>query len=619
MRVLIVDAFSIGSEGRRSFNNFKTLVKKAFTFQKMYNVEDIEFIEVDHSSIDTYLYELNAGFSSKDAEKLFDHLDFVFIDGDSNLLPWLQHTRKFLTLIRMCKKTKKILFAASFAMQTLVFLCATSFNVGRVINGKGRGSSLHEIHNLPRESLSKLSLGDVFLDNSTGDIFCYDGHRNEFYPVANAGLHNNKAAQENEKVSKAILRTYKYSAKNVDKIDEIYIGKSTETKVRIFKQFVQHWLLKGVGFDEFLVPNLNKWDVHPINATLKENVLSVLAESQRGPQIIVHNNAVGVQFHVSSKYPMTFLILKNFVVHMMDRFQNEKDKFDLPLHSVTKAGFYYTGFGASRNGSQDTQNANDSEKYGLQANEARHSGFAFSLRNGEPLTVKINSTTSQAIKLKKMARPRSQESFDSSFSDNNSMLREPVKRTATNKKVDFALKRTLSSGRDQVIDNRIIRPIDAEYANSLGSQVIESLPEAWKSKKEIRSLLHPGYATHLIPKRGNILNGTNLTLTKNDYHYYEKPVVRVTISPKFYCRYNREFKEKESQELMRTRSGSLGATLRNDGTPYIEPDKLKRQEEIREKSRWMDKRDFHRVFSESAITRQRANTFNSLSSIFNEK
>ena len=39
---------------------------------------------------------------------------------------------------------------------------------------------------------------------------------------------------------------------------------------------------------------MNKWDVHPINATIKENVLSVLAESNRGPQIIIHNNAVGV-------------------------------------------------------------------------------------------------------------------------------------------------------------------------------------------------------------------------------------------------------------------------------------------------------------------------------------
>lgn len=110
----------------------------------------------------------------------------------------------------MCKSTKKILFASTFAMQILVFLCATNVNIGCVINARGRGSSLHEIHQLPREKLNKLSLGDVFLDNSTGDIYCYDAHRNEFYPVANTGIHNHKAAQENEKVSKAMLRTHKY-------------------------------------------------------------------------------------------------------------------------------------------------------------------------------------------------------------------------------------------------------------------------------------------------------------------------------------------------------------------------------------------------------------------------
>lgn len=87
MRVLIVNGFSESTEGRRAFTNFKNLVRQAFTYQKMYNINDIEFIEVDYENIDTYLYELNAGYSSKDAEKLFDHLDFVFIDGESNLLP----------------------------------------------------------------------------------------------------------------------------------------------------------------------------------------------------------------------------------------------------------------------------------------------------------------------------------------------------------------------------------------------------------------------------------------------------------------------------------------------------------------------------------------------------
>lgn len=240
MRVLIVDGFAENSESRRAALMFKTMVREAFTHQKMYNVQDIEFIDVDKDSIDTYLYELNTGFLSRDAEKLFDHLDFVFIDGESNMLPWLRKARKFLTLVRMCKRTNKIMFACTFAMQMLVYLCATNYNIEKVINGKGKGTSIKEINKIPKDVLNRLTLGDAFLDSSTGDIYCYDPHRAEFYPISNAGIHNHKAAQENEKVSNAMLKSRQYLAKNFDLPNEVYIGKSNEAKCRIFKQYVQH-------------------------------------------------------------------------------------------------------------------------------------------------------------------------------------------------------------------------------------------------------------------------------------------------------------------------------------------------------------------------------------------
>jgi hypothetical protein len=61
--------------------------------------------------------------------------------------------------------------------------------------------------------------------------------------------------------------------------DQLCKGKSTEASVRIYMQFVQHWLTKSLGTGEFLVPSLNAWDVHPVNATDKLNVYAVLAES----------------------------------------------------------------------------------------------------------------------------------------------------------------------------------------------------------------------------------------------------------------------------------------------------------------------------------------------------
>lgn len=42
--------------------------------------------------------------------------------------------------------------------------------------------------------VEKLTSEDVFLDDATGDFYCYDLHRKEFFPVANTGLHSHKAA-----------------------------------------------------------------------------------------------------------------------------------------------------------------------------------------------------------------------------------------------------------------------------------------------------------------------------------------------------------------------------------------------------------------------------------------
>jgi len=213
--------------------------------------------------------------------------------------------------------------------------------------------------------------------------------------------------------------------------------------------------------------------VHPVNATLKGNVYTVFAESDRGPQIIVHRNAVGVQFHPNPKYPATFTVVKNFVVYMMSRFQNETAKLDIPLSIVTKSGM---GVSSSMGSAiSDT---------GLRANEAKHSGFAFSLRDGEPLTVKINATTSEAIKLAAPTpglRPRSSIDENSEAEDSSEgsiFSHHSLKRKNTNKKVAFTKKESATARENPILDERIIKPIQSEYINTLGNDFIESLPTA---------------------------------------------------------------------------------------------------------------------------------------------
>lgn len=214
MKVLIVNGYSPGSDGLRSFQRFEAAIKEvrfpqSFRHQKCFTIEEIEFEVADSASLDVYLYEMNSGFLDKDSEKvsaiqLFDHLDMVFIDGEAVNLPWFQRMRKvsgrqFLILMRMCKKTGKVLFGCGFAMQILAFLCATNLFVNRVVNGNGKGSLLKNFTLVPRAVLKQTEHGDLFLDSATGDLYAYDQVKEEFYPIANCAIHNHKAAQEDRK------------------------------------------------------------------------------------------------------------------------------------------------------------------------------------------------------------------------------------------------------------------------------------------------------------------------------------------------------------------------------------------------------------------------------------
>ncbi|CAG9318747.1 unnamed protein product [Blepharisma stoltei] len=334
MRVLIVNAFPETDEGNRGFSDFEKSVKESFSHQKFIPISHIEFATVDINTIDSYLYELNTKYLSPEAQKTFDHIDFVFLDGDLNLLPWYQKCKKFLILMRMCKRTKKVLFAAGCGMEILVFLCATKFHINRVINGQGKGSKVEDFQRIDKAVLANLKLGDAFLDNVTGDLYAYDFAANEFLPFSNIGLHHHKAAQENEKLRGFILKPYQYNPKQFDQLESAYVGKQNEALCRINKRNVQHWLVKNIGLQDFLIPQCNAWDIHPIALPDNDNRFQVFAETQRGSQLIIHHNAVGSMFHINPKYPQTVQVLKNFVEYMIEKIQKEKNRLDLPLSQV---------------------------------------------------------------------------------------------------------------------------------------------------------------------------------------------------------------------------------------------------------------------------------------------
>ena len=154
-----------------------------------------EFIIRDRTNIHEYLFEAHSKYSKPDAQKMFDCLDFIFIDGDPNLLPWMNSCEKFALLFRMCKITNKCLFSAGIGIMMLIYWCATNFASLKIINGGGKGSNLKEIHSLALSKIQNLTKDEVFLDNATGDYYTFRQDTEVWAPLGNTGMHNSKAAE----------------------------------------------------------------------------------------------------------------------------------------------------------------------------------------------------------------------------------------------------------------------------------------------------------------------------------------------------------------------------------------------------------------------------------------
>ena len=105
---------------------------------------------------------------------MFDYLDFVFIDGEGNILPWQRKCEKVGCLFKMCKRTNKCLFIGGFGMQMLVYYCATSYADITVVNGNEKGGALSTLKDMPARILHTLDKSQVFLDNLTGDFYTYE-------------------------------------------------------------------------------------------------------------------------------------------------------------------------------------------------------------------------------------------------------------------------------------------------------------------------------------------------------------------------------------------------------------------------------------------------------------
>lgn len=88
MKILIVNGYKPTPLGKERFEIFVKLIKEGFKKHRAKCSSDWEFIIRDIHDIDEFLFESFSKYGIEEAQKRFDSIDLVFMDGEANYLPW---------------------------------------------------------------------------------------------------------------------------------------------------------------------------------------------------------------------------------------------------------------------------------------------------------------------------------------------------------------------------------------------------------------------------------------------------------------------------------------------------------------------------------------------------
>ena len=101
-----------------------------------------------------------------------------------------------------------------------------------------------------------------------------------------------------------------------------YFDPNKEASCRIDSLYIQHWLFQGTFKQQFIVGATHTWDViRPTIAGFNKGSFTTLAESPQAPLVIESGNIIGVQYHLSDRYPESLPLIGNFVQHMFSQMQ----------------------------------------------------------------------------------------------------------------------------------------------------------------------------------------------------------------------------------------------------------------------------------------------------------
>lgn len=316
MRVLIVLAHKNNPRGKLLGQNFVKHVRAAFAACPCFQ-ERLDLMVRPYSQLDEFLPpavgegDVPNIVQVRDRLTTLDGIDFVFLDGDENLLPWSRPAAPLLQLLHLSLTSGKIVFGCGCVVQLLAYLTNVGPAQVPVLNGGGKGGPLRGFGGSKGPGGSRPASaagpssdngGGMLLERETGDLFRHDERRGAWVPVGNVGVHCSLGSGLGEAaISTGINRS--------DGIGPCELAQ----RARFHPLFEEVWPAK------LIVPEQNEWHCHlpSFDAAMKLPTghfeVQALATSRLGVQVVECRNAVALQFRVEEAFPQTVRMLHNFV------------------------------------------------------------------------------------------------------------------------------------------------------------------------------------------------------------------------------------------------------------------------------------------------------------------
>lgn len=374
MKCLVVNAYANQAKGKPRFQEFLGILRPILAHYD----KTAKVIVRDYTQLAEFVFAndvpgptgADGAESRKAGLKAFDTLDFVFIDGDEELLPWLPEAASLFSLTRLAFQTGKCMFTTIQGTMTVCYANALGGERLNVVNG--RGQRLDEIQRTDTADPMLRQLFDSVDTDGGGDL-----DRDEIVEVvkllySKRGLSRSKKQVELEVddimdefddgggsidfeeftamvegmpsfkgagVSNSLESShfielasgdvYRFRAatkefkpyKNIGMRRKMPRGRGGAAPMSSFLgdcvaakkiKYNNHFCFGQIGSQSWKVYTELSWDVS-LDQQPTGNGLSVLADSDKGLLILESGNTLGIRFFVQKRCPESIAVLDSFV------------------------------------------------------------------------------------------------------------------------------------------------------------------------------------------------------------------------------------------------------------------------------------------------------------------